>query len=113
MSLLGREPSPFAVAMRRSSPWTASVLGYQSVGMKPSASCEIWTFEVAIGCERSKTATASREESATNRCLPSEDWARAAGKVPSYFCAGAVVEKKRAISPDAVDTAAARSEFER
>jgi hypothetical protein len=64
-------------------------------GNETEAACEISTFELAICWERSKTATASNEESATNRYLPSEDWASDEGKLPSYFCVGAVVEKKR------------------
>src|ERR1700685_2084970 len=126
MSLLGRVPSPLAVAMRRSSPLTARAEGYQSVGMKPMGRCRISRGPdepkamVAAGssCVVSKTAIASNEESATKRYLPSEDCASAVGELPAYFFGDGQVERSRistrALGPgSAVGTASTLSELER
>ena len=81
MPLLGPLLSPLAVAISRSSPCAASALGYQSVGMKPSASCGNGKTDTRLydSVAVSNTATAFSEASATNSLLPSGDCARALG----------------------------------
>src|SRR5437660_2391084 len=103
---LGPVPSPFAVAINRSSPRTASALGYQSVGIKPVAErCPFSSLPSRIP-ERSKTATALSEESATNRRLPSSDIARALGEVPEYCWPGRRVPRNLTGLPSAGDATA-------
>jgi hypothetical protein len=66
--------------MSRSSSRTDKALGYQSVGMKPIASCgKGKAMPGFVSAAESKTATAFNEESATNTRVPSGDCASAVG----------------------------------
>src|ERR1700727_828351 len=79
--LFGPVPWPLAVAMKRSSPCTPSALGYQSVGINPSAGKAVASLVEGFGLivEVSNTATALAEASATNSRFPSPDCAIALG----------------------------------
>src|SRR6266478_5143482 len=100
--------------MRRSLPWTARAVGYQSVGMKPSTDGEPpreMSFQ-CTGCEEvSSTAIALSEESATNRRLPSLETASAVGELPC--CPEGSVLKLTSGGVSVVENASTMSAFDK
>src|SRR6266700_1347454 len=78
---LGPVPFPLPVAINRSPWFTASAVGYHSVGMNPMADWgdELLWSAASVNRVISKTATAFADASATNKRDPSAVCANALG----------------------------------